>query len=987
MGVVYLARDQRLERLVALKVITAELAGEAGYRQRFLDESRLAASVDHPHVIPVYGAGEDGGRLYLAMRYVEGEDLGQLLIRSGRLCPVRAVTLIQQVAAALDAAHAKGLVHRDVKPANVLMAEIDGRDHAYLTDFGLTKPAGTRGLTGTGQIVGTLDYLAPEQIDGGELDHRVDVYALGCVLYQCLTGAPPFSGSDAAVLWAHIQQPPPRPSDADSSLPHGLDAVVARALAKHPDERFPSAHDLARATAQAAGGTAIETHHAIGVHEPRLPRETAPIIGRERDLAELEELVAAERLVTLTGPGGSGKTRLALRVAWSALDVRSGPIAFVDLAAVHDISQVAAIVARAIGQEGLATTWAEIVAALRRRDALIVLDNAEHLPDLGPLVEELLAGAARVNLLVTSRSPLSVAGERLYPVEPLTHAQAIDLLVDRIRAHRPGYDPPQDERDTLGRLAASLNGLPLALELAAARIRALPPAALLDRLDQQLDLLATTRRDLPERQRTMRGAIEWSYRMLDPEAAVVLQALSLYAAPARLEAIAATAAVDEIAALDGLAHLIEASLVRLVESAGPPRYAMLEPVRLYAEEQLAAAGELPAVQHRMLRWFRDTADGAWRADDDLLALFRPDIDSIVRCLVRGAGAGEPALTIELVHRLAFDVFYAIGVTDSLLPWLQMLSGRERELSGYVRAQLDSAVVVVNGRLAAPEDSVKTLRWLEEAGDDALLLFQRAGLADALLFIGGDPEAAGRLIADAEAMSHRDPRGAAMLADARALHAEFTGDPGAAKRWQDATELAARTRSTFLRIGIPNKAAYVAAGNGNGADALRWADAARTAAVEAHLPAGEFATRHTTAVASLVAGDLGRSAREFADVLLLADQLSTANRQELPEMLHSFAGLLAAAARCSAAARLLGAVKGAQMTALGARVARAYQPFIDQAQQELGTAEWLRLEREGTELGGEAMVGFALHEAMALRADLAGTAPGRSSASSPPAGSR
>jgi len=254
MGVVYRARQLDLDRIVALKVIAPALAEDQAFRERFIRESRHAASIDHPNVIPVFAAGESDGVLYLTMRFVEGDDLRTLVRREGPLPGERAVGIVRQVGAALDAAHERGVVHRDVKPANVLL---DAGDHAYLTDFGLTKRVDSvSGDTRTGGWVGTLGYVAPEQIRGERVDARTDVYALGCVLFHALTGAPPYRrDSDEATMWAHLNDPPPSVAvGAGSELPPAFDAVVARALAKAPADRFPSAGDLGRAALAAAGG-------------------------------------------------------------------------------------------------------------------------------------------------------------------------------------------------------------------------------------------------------------------------------------------------------------------------------------------------------------------------------------------------------------------------------------------------------------------------------------------------------------------------------------------------------------------------------------------------------------------------------------------------------------------------------------------------------------------------------------------------------------
>ncbi len=265
MGVVYRAEHLRLGRKVALKLLTPDLAENEGFRARFESESRLAAAIDHPHIIPLFEAGDTEGLLFLTMRYVDGIDLKGLLQNEGPLPADRALTIVGQVAGALDAAHARDLVHRDVKPANVLVASGVGPDeaeHCYLTDFGLTKDTSQGGgLTATGQFVGTIAYVAPEQIEGTTQSGATDQYALGCVLYECLTGHPPFERkTELDVMWAHISDDPPAASQRRSDLPPGLDAVLAKALAKVPEERYETCAAMvnaARATLPAAAGAAV----------------------------------------------------------------------------------------------------------------------------------------------------------------------------------------------------------------------------------------------------------------------------------------------------------------------------------------------------------------------------------------------------------------------------------------------------------------------------------------------------------------------------------------------------------------------------------------------------------------------------------------------------------------------------------------------------------------------------------------------------------
>jgi Protein kinase domain len=348
MGILYLAVESGLERHVALKLIAPEAAADEVFAQRFAEESKIAASIEHPNVVPIYAASREAGVPFIAMRYVAGADLAKRLAREGRLAPEAAVDLIAQVANGLDAIHAAGLVHRDVKPANVLLSGGDGAVHAYITDFGVARNVATEsGLTQTGRFVGTLDYVAPEQISGGVVDARVDVYALGCLLFKLLTGEVPFpKDGEAARLYAHLNDPPPAPSLYVPEVSMALDDVVIRAMSKSPEDRYPSAGDLGRA-AQAAwqgeraqvpehtvatGAAATRTAETISVKadeplapppptEPtrRLAAETAPVRtgrrdgaaapSRNRRLALLGGIAAAAAivaLVTFLGGGGGG---------------------------------------------------------------------------------------------------------------------------------------------------------------------------------------------------------------------------------------------------------------------------------------------------------------------------------------------------------------------------------------------------------------------------------------------------------------------------------------------------------------------------------------------------------------------------------------------------------------------------------------------------------------------------------------------------------
>jgi serine/threonine-protein kinase len=276
MGVVYQATDMRLNRVAALKVIAPALSADEDFRRRFQRESQLAASVRQQNVVTIFQAGESDGLLFVTMELVHGTDLRGLIGERGRVDLGTATAIVAQIAAALDAAHAAGLVHRDVKPANVLIAGGAGPPHVYLTDFGLTKRTSSQsGITKTGLFVGTIDYAAPEQIKGWPVDARADVYALGCLLFELVAGRPPFRReNEYATMYAHTSEPPPALSSMAAGVPPALDGVVARALAKEPEARYPSAGDFARAVNAAVVGQAPsepERTVAIGRAAPPPP--------------------------------------------------------------------------------------------------------------------------------------------------------------------------------------------------------------------------------------------------------------------------------------------------------------------------------------------------------------------------------------------------------------------------------------------------------------------------------------------------------------------------------------------------------------------------------------------------------------------------------------------------------------------------------------------------------------------------------------------
>jgi len=346
MGVVHLAEHQTLRRRAALKIIAPELAEDSDFRERFLREARIAATLTHPNVVTVYDAGEIDGLLFIAMQYVPGPDLAAILREERRLGPYRVLDIARQIAAALDAAHGHGLIHRDVKPANVL---IDGR-HAYLTDFGLTKDRGSvsgASLTRAGEVVGTTHYLAPEQVDGREVDGRADVYALACMIFHTLSGEVPFPrDNDMAVLYAHLHDDPPKLSERRQGLPPGLDAVIEKAMDKQAERRFSTCEELILAARVVMDSFGPLSESSASSRRPSAVGRSVPPYGDPGSMptdppGSVPLTGDASSVYTLTGVVGPGGARAIVLLA--SLDAGSRAAARVAIAQRCEILEASAI--------------------------------------------------------------------------------------------------------------------------------------------------------------------------------------------------------------------------------------------------------------------------------------------------------------------------------------------------------------------------------------------------------------------------------------------------------------------------------------------------------------------------------------------------------------------------------------------------------------------------------------------------------------------
>ncbi len=630
MGEVYRARDTRLGRELALKVLLEAHRLDPAALERFEQEARAASALNHPNIVTIYDIGRaliDGLEVsYIAMELVEGRSLRQVL-GEGPL-PIRNLTaLAVPLSDALAAAHTKGIVHRDLKPENIMVTP-EGRPK--ILDFGLAKleaaPLGDQATlsekarTRVGTILGTAGYMSPQQARGEVVDFRSDQFSLGAILYEMATGKRAFHGSSAIeTLAAVLRDEPDSVGQLNPQVPPPLEWAIERCLAKDPDRRYASSRDLARDLEIVRDHLAQaprETRASRGVN---LPAERTPLIGRDREAALARQLLlrADVRLVTLTGPGGTGKTRLAQRVAAESAAQFPGGVLFVGLASITDPALAPAAIAQALGVRE--TGDRPLLAAMKDHlsqspPVLLVLDNFEHLLAAASQVADLLAAGPALKVLVTSRAVLHVYGEHEFPVPPLglpqrgghatleTLAQypAIALFVDRATAAKPDFALTRDNAAAVSEICARLDGLPLAIELAAARVRMLPPAALLVRLQSRLQVLTGGARDLPARQQTLRGTIEWSHQLLSPAEQKLFRRLAVFAGGCTLEAAEAVAnAREDLDAdlLEAVGSLVDQSLVQQVDRGdSEARFLMLETIREYGLERLAEAGEVAAIR-------------------------------------------------------------------------------------------------------------------------------------------------------------------------------------------------------------------------------------------------------------------------------------------------------------------------------------------------------------------------------------------------------
>ena len=626
MGEVYRARDTHLGRCVAIKILPAAFSADRDRLHRFEEEARSASALNHPNIVTIHELGQDGSTHYIAMELVDGKTLRDLLA-SGLLPMRKAIEIAAQVAEGLTKAHEAGIAHRDLKPEN-LMVSHDG--FVKILDFGLAKltpPSGERldmcaTSTTPGLVLGTLGYMSPEQASGDRLDFRSDQFSFGLVLYEMVAGKRAFQRSTAAETLVAILREQPEPVGRQNrDAPAPLCWVIERCLAKEPDKRYVSTRDLARELAAIRDCFSEEPVRQVETRPTNLPVQRTGFVGREKEVAAAKELLLRQdvRLVTVTGPGGIGKSRLAVEVASGLVERFPSGIHFVPLSSLRDPDLIASVIVQTLGirEAGGQSPFEILKKHLQdssRAPMLLLLDNFEHLIQAAPTVAQILAMGPNLKILVTSRAALHLYGEHEFPVPPLalpdsrslppvealSQYPAVALFVQRAAAVKPDFELNRENASAVTEICARLDGLPLAIELAAARIKVLSPSSMLTRLASRLQLLTGGSRDLPQRQQTLRAAMDWSYDLLSAAEQKLFRRLSVFVGGCNLEGVESVCDTKgdlELDLLDGMASMVDKSLVQQVEQAkSESRFVMLETIREYALEKLEVSGEEAATK-------------------------------------------------------------------------------------------------------------------------------------------------------------------------------------------------------------------------------------------------------------------------------------------------------------------------------------------------------------------------------------------------------
>jgi predicted ATPase/serine/threonine protein kinase/DNA-binding CsgD family transcriptional regulator len=779
---VYLGEHVYLNSHAALKVLHTVLKDEE--QASFLKEAQTLVRLSHHNIVRVFDFAVEGGTPFLVMEYAPNGTLRQRYSVGSRLTPDNIVPYVQQIASALYYAHDQHLIHRDVKPENMLL---NTQNEVLLSDFGLallaphTHPYSTHEMAH--KVAGTSLYLAPEQLQGHP-QPASDQYALGVVVYEWLCGTPPFHGTPLEIATQHLTVPPRPLRELVPELAPALEEVVLKALAKEPLQRFSDVQEFVSALGRASHISSAyhsqissdveaeakpfnqEHDSSASMQRPRpmwkVPALFTSFIGREAEVSEICVLLKQPevRLLTLLGPGGIGKTRLSVRVATEIRDFFADGICFVHLAAVYDPKLVIAAIAEEleIREVGAQALIEQVQLALGEKHLLLVLDNFEQVVAAATQIEELLVACSALKILVTSRVVLHALGEQEFPVSPLampdlkqlpasetlSQCAAVALFVQRTRAVLPSFQLTSTNAYAVAEICVRLDGLPLAIELAAARSKLLPPQALLSRLSQRLELLTSGTRTLPERQQTLRNTLQWSYDLLDDLEQQFFRRLSVFVGGWTLEAaesvVGRTIDSGPFSVLDGISSLLDKSLLLQVEREGEKPYLiMMESIREYGMECLVDSGEAELFQtaHAQfyLKWveeaephLKDAQQLMWLA---LLEREQENLRAALQWYIDHYEAEEALRFCGAIWRF----WYIRGYWSEGLRWLkEALALAETSQTSATRAK----ALCGAGRLAICLGDMLTGRALLE---ESVVIYReigdKRGLAESLAVLGFD----------------------------------------------------------------------------------------------------------------------------------------------------------------------------------------------------------------------------------------------------------
>ncbi|MCA8938355.1 MAG: protein kinase [Planctomycetes bacterium] len=800
MGEVWLGQDLDLDIPVAVKVLPAHLASDQAFLVHFIREARAIARLDHPHIVRVYQAGRrafKGATLrILVMEYIEGQDVDALLTLSkhGRLEPEFAGQIALAAARALRYAHAQGVVHRDIKPANIIVSADNTK--IKVLDFGLATmfaPDKTRirALDDEEGMVGTPLYMSPEQAREEAVDGASDVYSLGISLYEMLVGRPPFEGASLhQTLLAHLRQPLPTDEPEFDELPSLVRPLLEGMCQKRAIDRLGIDEVIQQLRVLSGAGQSASSEM---VTEPSVPEKRTNIVpratsfvGRDDDLRALDTMLGDKfvRIISLLGPGGVGKTRLAQELGLRSLERFAGGVFFADLTEAQSAEDIRACVAKAVGV-ALHHDLNEAIASalkMRRDETLVILDNFEHLVDAAASVlAPWIAEASQVRFLATSREALHLEGERPYVLQPLLGSASdsgvsagVTLFIERAKEVRRGFAPDAKEIDTIAEVVDAIDGIPLAIELAAARAATLTPAQILERLPRRFELLTSRRKDQSQRQMTLRATIDWSWNLLSDWERSALVQCSVFRGGFFLEAAEAVLALGDFEEapfqIDAIDALVSKSLLVCEPASiiGETRYRMLESVRQYALERLLehrpASGQTldPVVEllKRHARFYLKYAQ-FWNArlasTEGLEALDRLELEvENVMAVQDGLGKDAPLVSAQAISSIV-RVLMRRGPTTEILPRiakaLDAMGSLDNERRARLLAQYADALREFGERkkaLAACEEALVLLQGLYPSTENRLLFSKLHCALAWFSATGGDFEAADESARKAEA---------------------------------------------------------------------------------------------------------------------------------------------------------------------------------------------------------------------------------------------